>query len=164
MKKLTLRQELENLFDEYSEDRGTTFIDKVWNLFEPNLKKQKSSPVIFIDEHLVKTFNEFWPKEKLNTGKHGRCSMSELMSSFAWFFKVHPTFTNWEIIMEAADTYTRERLQDNWNYTRRSKYFIRKQLEDKSFTSDLSEYYERILNGVVEEEVEKQKGFEPKVY
>ncbi len=156
-KKLTLKEEFVEKFKDFVEDTN-----EVWNFFEPNLKKQKS-PAIVIDEHLVKTFNEFWPKEKLPTGKHGRCSMSELMSSFQWFFKVHPTFTDWKIIIEAADTYTRERQQDNWNYTKRSKYFIRKQLSDKSWTSELSEYFERIKDGTQDVSVENFS-FEPKTY
>lgn len=169
MTKQSLKEQFLDRFAE-SDGDGTKIInytdaDTIWEFFQPHLKKQ-SKPKIVLDIPLdkVKEFNELWPKEKLPTGKHGRCSQSELVTSFNWFFKIHPTFTDWNIILQAAEAYTREREAESWNYTRRSKYFIRKQLDDKSFVSDLSEYYERIVNGVSDESTNAQTYFEPRVF
>ena len=132
-------------------------------LLEPYLKKTSSKQAVYIPADLVDAFKKLWPKEKLDTGKHGRCSHSELVTAFTWFLTVHPTFNDWKIIMDAGAAYCNEREQDNWKFTRRSKYFIRKQMPDKSWTSDLSEYYERIRDGVQDESVEKFS-FQPKIY
>lgn len=167
MKKPTLRETFEDFFVTYPTINGCPpDSDCIWNFFAQHLKKTTSKPKLTIDIPLdrVKEFNELWPKEKLDTGKHGRCSQSELVSAFTWFFKVHPDFTDWNILMQAAMRYTQEREQDNWNYTKRSKYFVRKQLSDKSFTSELSEYYERIRDGVQDEQEQQRGNFEPKVY
>lgn len=165
MKKPTLKEEFIDKFGFKGViGPGDIEIEDIWNFFEDHLKKQ-SKPKIEIEVPLdkIKEFNELWPKEKLDTGKHGRCSQSELVSAFTWFFKIHPEFTNWDTILQAAMRYTNEREQDNWTYTKRSKYFIRKQLSDKSFTSDLSEYYERVRDGV-QEESKKDDFFDVRVF
>lgn len=135
----------------------------IWKFFEPHLKKTQSAPKIEIPADRIKEYNQLWPEGKLPTGKYGRCSESELTSAFTWFFKVHPQYMDWGIILEAARQYLSEREQENWDYTSRSKYFIRKQLQDKSFTSNLSEYYERVLNNIKDEPVEEEQGFQPRV-
>lgn len=163
-KKPTLKQEIEKLFNAFTHDQLNNLeFENIWNLFEPHLKKKSPPTAIEIPKENLKFFNELWPEGKLSTGKYGKCSESELISSFTWFFKTHPTFTDWNIIMKAASTYTAERAADNWNYTRRSKYFVRKQMPDKSWTSDLSEYYEREINGAQENFIQENKGFEPLV-
>jgi hypothetical protein len=138
--------------------------EDVWSFFVPHLKKQPAKPAVDIPLTNVHAFNELWPKEKLPTDQYGRCNAIELNSSFKAFFKQYPDYNDWDIIQKAAVQYLAERRNDDWAFTRRSKYFVRKEKTDKSSEFLLAEYYQRIRDGVQEATIEKRgENFERKV-
>lgn len=154
--KLTLK-------DEFYE-KAPTFIqtEDYWNFFLPYLKIKTPKSKIEIPQDKIEEFNQLWPEFKLSTGKYGRSTMLELNSSFQAFFKVYPTYTDWNIILESARIYLMEREQENFEFTKRSKYFVRKQNKDGSSAFELGEYYERIRDGI-QEVPRDDRRFEPKI-
>ncbi len=109
--------------------------------------KKPTKKVIEVDIEKAKEFNDLYPKAKLPSGKYGHCNIKEVLAAFTWFFKNYPQYT-WDTILNATQIYLTEREHDNWQWTRRSKYFIRKQMQDKTYESDLAEYCERLSSGV----------------
>lgn len=169
MAKQSLKEQFLDKFAD-SDGDGTKIINytdanQIFEFFEPYLKKQ-SKPKIVLDIPLdkIKEFNELWPAIKLKTGQYARCSERELISSFTAFFKEFPTYNDWDILLRSASAYLAEREAENWEYTRRSKYFIRRENKDKSNEFLIHEYYERIRDGVNEESSEGQSYFEPRVF
>ena len=157
--KPTLKDEFIEKFSNYVED-----VNEIFSFFEPHLKKQlKPKVVIDIPLDKIKEFNEIWPQIKLPTKQYARCTERELVSSFTAFFKEFPTYNDWSIIMQAGTTYISEREIERYEFTRRSKYFVRRENKDKSVDFLLQEYYERIRDGVQEKPVENFS-FEPKIY
>jgi hypothetical protein len=77
---------------------------------------------------------------------------NKIKLNIKWFFENHEY--DWEIIHLAATTYIESEKSKNFKYTRTSKYFIRKQDTDKSWSSDLAAFCELVKNG---EEFEEAK-------
>jgi len=167
-KKPTLKEEYIKWYYEKGMliEPGPAAIFHTWEFFEPHLNKTKTKPakqIIELPEEEIKKFNELWPQEKLPTGSYGRCALPELKSAFTYFFKVYPEYNDWAKIQAAARIYLMEREEEKWEWTRRSKYFIRREMKDKTAESLLADYYERILNGASEEPLRKESGFQPRV-
>lgn len=166
MKKLELKEKFMN-FQTTISDNGTIIVKgspmDIWNFFDPHLKLKELKAKLVIPEDKIAEFNNLWPESKLPTGKYGRCSIMELTSAFQFFFKTFPNHSDWNIINEAARIYLLEREKEKFEYTRRSKYFIRREAKDKSWESELSEYYERVRDGV-QDIPQKDFYFEPRVY
>lgn len=164
--KLTLKEEFFSFHTTIS-DNGSIIVKgtplEVFEFFSPHLKKKEIIPKIEIPIDKIEEFNSLWPEFKLSTGKYGRCSLLELNSAFQFFFKTFPTYNDWTIIIESARIYLMEREQEKWEYTRRSKYFIRREAKDKSWESELSEYYERVRDGK-QEIPREERGFDLKIY
>ena len=116
-------------------------INSVNELFKP-VKK----PIISITIEQAIEFNEIFPNITLGSGKRARCNPKEVISAMEWFFKNYPEHMDWNIILQATALYVSEQERDNFKYTRRCKYYIRKMLADKSWESDLEEYYNRVIN------------------
>jgi len=110
-------------------------------------KPAKKKITIDIPADKVLEFNTLAPAIKGGSGKYLRCNIKEVESAFQWLFKNYPTHNNWDIIMQAGEMYWNDMMQENYKYARRVKYLIRKQMQDKSFESELVEYYQRILDG-----------------
>lgn len=165
MKKSELKKQFLEKFDytNFSKDSWPD-LEEIWNFIDPFLKLKDSKPKIEIDLIRLEEYNNLWPEKKLPTGKYGRCSQMELVSAFTFFFTNFSQY-NWDTIIEAARIYLAEREKEKYEYTRRAKYFVRREAKDKSWESELSEYCERIKNGTQEDPEDKNKGFfEPKVY
>ncbi len=96
----------------------------------------------------VTRYIETFPKIKLPTGKPARSNFSEVCDAFDWFFRTYVDAYSWDIIHEATENYVAEYQKNNWMYMRTSKYFIRKQNSDKTWSSDLAEQCEMVKNGV----------------
>lgn len=139
-------------------EKGTKVLADLFHHFK-TLKKGK----IVLDHDKINQYNELFPEMKLPSGKYARCSIPELCSAFDWFFKNYPDYNDWEVIFKATTIYLQEREAKNWEYTRRSKYFVRKQMLDKSFDSDLADYYGRILAGTQESTQNNNEGFKENV-
>jgi len=104
------------------------------------------------------TYNNIFPRMKLPSNKAARAPIKEIITAFKWFFENYDY--DWEIIHAATEAYIDAEKSKNFRYTRTSKYFIRKQDTDKSWSSDLAAFCELIKNG---EEFEDPK-FTDKVF
>ena len=96
-------------------------------------------------EGQMKAYNELWPKRRLSSGKAAKSAISNLEPAFRWFFENHE-FT-WDQIMAATAYYLDDRENNDWEYTRTSQYFIRKQGTDKSWQSELADICQLIEDG-----------------
>ncbi len=124
-------------------EKATALFTEINTLFKPIKRNTISIPHDKADE-----YNSLFPEQLLPTGKYGRCNIKEVIAAFQWFFKNYNY--SWDVIMQSTGQYLAERERENWNFTRRSKYFVRKMMQDKSFESDLAEYCERTLKGTHE--------------
>jgi hypothetical protein len=127
--------------------------EKAYALFgelEKLFKLVKSGKnTVFIDLAHVKAYNELFPAIKYpHTGKYARCNDADLVSAFTRFFQMYPTFTNWNIILKVTRQYVQERERENWAYARTAKYFVIKQMSDRSYVSNLAEHYKMELDGI----------------
>ena len=109
--------------------------------------RKKSSTQLMGDDFVdnIKKFNEIYPNRKLPSGQAARSAVSNLESGFRWFFANHE-FT-WDIVIQATTQYIKERELDNWKFTRKSQYFVRKQNVDKSWDSLLADFCTHIESG-----------------
>lgn len=98
------------------------------------------------------TYNNIFPRMKLPSNKAARAPIKEIVTAFKWFFENHDY--DWDTIHAAAAVYIESEKSKNFRYTRTSKYFIRKQDTDKSWSSDLAAFCELVKNG---EEYEEAK-------
>lgn len=126
-------------------------------------KTTKQKIVIEVDVQKANQYNELFPEMKLPSDKYARCNEREVVGAFQWFFKNYPAYNDWNIIFKATEIYLAEREAKNWEYTRRSMYFIRKTFQDKSVVSDLAEFYKRVVDGVVDQPQNNGSSFEEKV-
>lgn len=109
--------------------------------------KKKTNAAVMGDDfrEQIKKYNDMWPKMRLPTGKAARSAIGNLEPAFRWFFENYE-FT-WEQVMRATAYYLDEKEADNWNFTRTSQYFIRKQNTDKTWASELADYCQLIEDG-----------------
>lgn len=132
-------------------EKGLMFLQDIDELF---LKpKKKTVALIVIPPERVLEITEIFPDIKGGSGKRLRCNLSETASALLWFRKNQPHY-DWETIMKATTLYVAEQEADNYKYTRRVKYFIRKMLQDRSWESDLAEYCARIKSGDLGDRIE----------
>jgi hypothetical protein len=121
--------------------KGEMLISEVKKLLGAGDKKDYVSR---IDE-----YNLLFPRIKLGSGKYARTNSKTLELSFKWFFNTYPY--TWDVVIEATKMYIDEYTQKNYKYMRTSQYFIRKQDVNKSYTSDLADYCEMVVNDVEDE-------------
>jgi hypothetical protein len=123
-------------------------------------KKKTSGQLMGTDfAENMKTYNECYPNIKLPSGQAARSAMGNLEPAFRWFF-INYEFS-WETIIKATNLYLDERERENWNYTRKSQYFVRKQNPDKSWDSLLADFCMQVENGTQDP---SNKSFPEKVY
>ena len=72
-------------------------------------------------------------------------SVSELKERFVWFFKTYPEY-DWDLVLDAADDYTKLFKMKNYQYMATSSYFIKKMNSQKEVTSKLADYCQQILD------------------
>jgi hypothetical protein len=120
--------------------------EKVNELFKP-VKKQE----IIIPEDKVILYNTRFPSIKISTSqKYARSNVKTLAKAFQWFMKEYDY--SWEVIIEATERYVQEKAANEYSYMRTSMYFIRKQGDNKVWTSDLADYCQQVLDGIEPEE------------
>ncbi len=131
-----------NCDNEYTvSEKGLALLSEVELLF---VKQKKNA--IEIPEERVREITDIFPDIKGGSGKRLRCNLSETASGLLWFRKNYPMY-EWETIMQAARLYVVEQELENFKYTRRLKYFLRKMMQDRSWESDCAEYCERVKAG-----------------
>lgn len=98
----------------------------------------------------VETYRSMWPLVTLPSGKTARSSSVDLKSRFKWFLG-HYNY-DWSTILKATENYIVYYRDRSWAFMRTSAYFIYKEENTKVRTSTLSEWCDKILEGVQEEE------------
>jgi hypothetical protein len=99
-----------------------------------------------IDKYLL-----LFPKMKLPSGKAARSDKRNCETAFKWFFENHKY--SWEIILKASALYVDDYEKRNYMYMQTSQYFIRKQLADKTWGSELANWCSVIENGDMPESI-----------
>ena len=129
-------------------EEGAKIVKDVSAIFKG--KKKKANKVVMGTdyEENIKTYNELFPKKKLNTGKFARSSKKNLEIAFRWFFDNYDY--SWETVHKATRMYCNDRELVNWDYTMNNTYFIRKGEQDKTFKSALSDFCQAVEDGLDE--------------
>jgi hypothetical protein len=126
-------------------DKAKKLIKQVESLFVHHAKNAATQKLGDNYEERIKAYNELFPTGKLPTGKYARTNLNNLKNAFKWFFDNFEY--DWETIMLATERYVYEFEIQGYKYMRTSQYFIRKQDQDKTYSSDLANYCEIILSG-----------------
>ena len=132
-------------------EAGEWLIDK--KLTEKSLRiidtldKEKDIKVINTFSEKVKEYLETFPKIKLPTGKPARSNFNEVCDAFDWFFKTYSDYS-WDVILKATENYVIQYQETSFMYMRTSKYFIRKQNADKTWSSDLAEQCQMVIDNI----------------
>jgi hypothetical protein len=140
------------------EPKAVSFISKLESYFNIHNKKSNNSLMGDDFETNAEKYNNIFPRMKLGSNKPARASIKEIIPAFRWFFDEYEY--TWETIFQATEAYLESERSKGFKYTRTSKYFIRKQENDKSWGSDLASYCDLVLNG---EDFEKDD-FKDKVF
>jgi hypothetical protein len=93
----------------------------------------------------IEKYNNIFPKKKLPSGKFARTNLKNLETAFKWFFE-NFDYT-WDIILNATALYVDEYEKKNYMYMQTSQYFIRKQMSDKSWGSELANWCAIVESG-----------------
>lgn len=126
-------------------DKAKKLIKQIEKLFDTKAESSAAQKLGTAYEQNIKSYNEIFPAIKLPTGKYARNNLNNLKNAFKWFFDNFDY--DWDTIMLATERYVYEFEIQGYKYMRTSQYFIRKQDPDKSYSSDLANYCEIILNG-----------------
>jgi hypothetical protein len=128
---------------------------------EMNLTTKGKEMIDLITTHIpagkvvVKSFDadqylSVFPRGKLPSGKAARANKKVINEAFTWFFKNYDY--TWDTVMSATTMYVDEYENKNYLYMKNSQYFIRKNLSDKSWESELANYCELVLSGYTGED------------
>lgn len=127
------------------EPKAISLISKIDSYFGVQVKKTMNQIMGNDFETNANKYNEIFPRMKLGSNKAARAPLKEVILAFKWFFENYEY--SWEVIHAAADLYIEGERKSSFKFTRTSKYFIRKQDTDKSWSSDLASYCELVING-----------------
>lgn len=117
-----------------------------YETFLVKTKKKVASEVLGADmNERIKEYREIFPGKRLPSGELARQSISELKERFVWFFKTYPEY-DWDLVLDAADDYTKLFKMKNYQYMATSSYFIKKMNSQKEVTSKLADYCQQILD------------------
>jgi len=136
---------------------GETVLKKVEALFKP---QKKGTPAQILGEgyqEKIQQYLEIFPKMKLPSGKAARSDKKNVEIAFAWFMSTYDY--SWETIFKATANYVAEYELKNYLYMQTSQYFIRKQLADKSWGSELANRCSDAASGPM---IEKEDHFKTK--
>ena len=132
--------------------KTASLISKLESYFGVHLKKSNNSIMGADFEANAEKYNNIFPRIKLGSNKAARAPIKEIIPAFRWFFEEYSY--DWDTIYKATQMYLESEEAKKYKYTRTSKYFIRKQEQDKSWASDLASYCDLVLNGEDYEEDE----------
>jgi len=127
------------------EPKSESLISKMESYFAVQLKKSDNSVMGDDFDVNAEKYNSLFPRMKLGSNKPARAPIKEIITCFRWFFTEHDY--TWDVILDATELYLEAEEAKGYKYTRTSKYFIRKQESDKSWSSDLAAYCDLVLNG-----------------
>ena len=122
-----------------------SLISKIDSYFGVQMRKSNNTLMGEDFEANAEKYNEIFPRMKLPSNKPARSPLKEIVAAFREFFKEYDY--GWEIIHQAAAYYIEEEEKKGFKYTRTSRYFIRKQDQDKTWISDLAAYCQLVKDG-----------------
>lgn len=118
-------------------DKALQVLEEVNSFFDTN-HVEKTNNILGKDfKEKVNAYRELFPKGKIPSGKYARVSNSELEKKFLWFFKKYPDLT-WEIVLKVTKDYVEQYESNNYMYMRTSSFFISKEENNRTVTSDLA--------------------------
>jgi hypothetical protein len=141
------------LIDEHGNltNKGAMILNE-YETFMVKTKKKIASEILGPNmNERIKEYREIFPDKRLPSGELARQAVNELKERFVWFFKTYPEY-DWDLVLDAADDYTKLFEKKNYLYMATSSYFIKKMNSQKEVTSKLADYCQQILD-----ELEKQK-------
>lgn len=112
--------------------------------------QKKGTPAQILGEgyqQKIQEYLELFPKIKLPSGKAARSDKKNVETALAWFMSNYDY--SWDIILKATESYVAEYELKNYLYMQTSQYFIRKQLSDKTWGSELANRCSEISTGSV---------------
>lgn len=120
--------------------KSLDFISKIEALYNGETQSK-------ISLEKVEEYRELFPDGKLPSGKRARVNSKELQKRFEWFFDTYKF--DWDTILQATENYIQEyeKKSPKYMYMRTSEYFIKKQMDDKSWVSGLADYCDVIDKG-----------------
>lgn len=127
--------------------QAISFIEQIQSYFQ--VHKKKTTSVIMGDNYneYIQKYLLLFPKIKLPSGKAARTDATNCETAFKWFFDTYSY--SWEVILNATGMYIDEYEKKNYMYMQTSQYFIRKQLPDKTWGSELANWCSNIQNNEV---------------
>jgi len=139
--------------------KSITLLQQVEGFF--NIQKKKTASQAMGQDYSanIEKYLMLFPKIKLPHGKPARSDKRNVETAFKWFFE-NNEYT-WETILEATARYVDEYEKKNYLYMQTSQYFIRKQLADKTWGSELGNCCASVLNG---DDAEEGPRFQEKVF
>jgi hypothetical protein len=135
----------------YVTQRGKNLVKKIESIFTKQAENAAGDILGDDWEDKIQEYINIFPAIKLPTGKYARDSKPNIKNAFKWFFNNYNY--SWDVILDATEKYVDDYVTSGYKYMRTSKYFIRKQDTDKSYSSDLANYCEMILSDEVEEPI-----------
>lgn len=139
-------------------EKAEKFLSELSLFFAGKGKKMITEPVTEDFTGNITKYVQIFPKQKLPSGKQARVHPGNLENGFRWFFTRYSY--SWDVIFRATQKYVTEFEHRGYEHMRTSQYFLRKQLPDKSWMSDLADYC-AVVDDV--EENTSEKTFEEKV-
>lgn len=130
-------------------DSGNIIVNDLEKYYGVKTKKSNIKVMGNTFEDKIKQYRELFPKKKLPSGKLARNNIKTLTESFKWFFSTYDY--TWEEIIEATQRYIKEYKEKDWQYMKTSQYFISKQDKHKVKISELADYCDMIIDGIVED-------------
>ena len=115
--------------------KGLTFLTKLLS----------EKPQVVLDPKLIRNYNEIFPSKKLPSGKLARVNVQNLIPAFRWF--VDNFEYDWETILKATERYVNEYALKGYKFMQTSQYFIRKQQSDRTWSSELANYCQLMVDG-----------------
>lgn len=131
--------------------KSLIFIEEINGFFKKS--KKKTSRDLMGEEFVqkIKEYLEIFPNKRLPTGSYARVNPKNLETNFRWFFETYDY--DWDLIMQATEKFVTEHEVRNFEFMSNSQYFIRKQLNDKTFESKLANYCEFVRSNPDDTEV-----------
>lgn len=137
--------------DKYSlSDKAFILVNEIESYFKKTKKKTNTSILGDSYDKNIESYIETFPKEKLPSGKYARVNKKTIEECFRWFFNNYNY--DWSVVLKATQNYVDEYYVNGYKYMRTSQYFIRKAEVDKTWSSELANYCDAVLNGSAEEQ------------
>lgn len=125
--------------------KAHTLLQQVESFFHVQKKKTNNQIMGKDYSENISEYLLLFPKVKLPSGKAARSDKKNVETAFKWFFENHQY--SWETILKATAMYVDDYEKRNYMYMQTSQYFVRKQLADKTWGSELANWCAVVESG-----------------